>query len=147
MSRTETAISDTTIQRYFYRCSSSCINGLVTPRSEVQNMLFTCYIVWPIPKPLRKIVRKISFQTVVFARNLDERQSRYRHSKTVDFTLLTWTSIYLLNNGIYKGKRTVQTFRCWLHISGLGSRTQSTMGLHSGKRRTKHRNTGICLLF
>ena len=75
-------------------------------------MLFTCHIVRPIPKPLRKIVRKISFQTVVFARNLDERQSRYRHSKTVDFTLLTWTLIYLLNNGIYKGKRTDQTFRC-----------------------------------
>ena len=105
--------SVTTIQRYFYRSSSSCINGLVTPRREVQNILFICHIVWPIPKPLRKIVRKISFQTVVFARNLDERQSRYRHLKIADFTLLlTWTLIYLRNNGIYKGKRTDQTFRC-----------------------------------
>ena len=42
---------------------------------------------------------------VVFARNLDERQSRYRHLKIGDFTLLfTWTLIYLRNNGIYKGK-------------------------------------------
>ena len=39
------------------------------------------------------VVRKISFQTVVFARNLDKRQSRYRQWKTVDFTLLTWTLV------------------------------------------------------
>ena len=39
----------------------------------------------------KKVIRKISFQTIVFAQNLDERQSRYRNLKTVDFTLLTWT--------------------------------------------------------
>ena len=39
----------------FYRCSSACINGLISPRREVQNMLFICFKVWPMPKPLRKI--------------------------------------------------------------------------------------------
>ena len=39
----------------FYRCSSACINGLISPRREVQNMLFICFKVWPTPKPLRKI--------------------------------------------------------------------------------------------
>ena len=39
----------------FYRCSSACINGLISPRREVQNMLFICFRVWPMPKPLRKI--------------------------------------------------------------------------------------------
>ena len=42
----------------------------------------------------KKVIRKISFQTMVFARNLDKRQWRYRHSKTVDITLLTWTLVY-----------------------------------------------------
>ena len=41
--------------------------------TEVQNMLFICLY--------------------VFARNLDKIQSRYRPSKTVDFTLLTWTLV------------------------------------------------------
>ena len=39
----------------FYRCSSACINGLISPRREVQNMLFICFKVWPMPKPLRKL--------------------------------------------------------------------------------------------
>ena len=42
----------------------------------------------------KKVIRKISFQTMVFAQNLDERQSGYRRLKTVDFTLLTWTLVY-----------------------------------------------------
>ena len=41
----------------------------------------------------KKVVRKISFQTMVFAQNLDKRQWRYRHSKTVDIILLTWTLV------------------------------------------------------
>ena len=83
--------------RSFHRCSSSCINGLISPRREVHNMWFIWLKVWPIPKLPRKIissrnvVRKISFQTMVLARNLDTRQSRYRHSKTVDFMFFTWT--------------------------------------------------------
>ena len=39
----------------FYRCSSSCISGLISPRREVLNMLFIWRNFWPIPKPLRKI--------------------------------------------------------------------------------------------
>ena len=48
----------------FYRCSSACINGLRSPRREVQNMLFTCFKVWPMPKPLREITcfEKSSFR-------------------------------------------------------------------------------------
>ena len=33
---------------------------------------------------------------MVFARNLDKRQPRYRYSKTGDFTVLTWTLVYRL---------------------------------------------------
>ena len=34
-----------------------------------------------------------------------------------------------------------------IYYFGLGSTKESTMGLHSGKWKTKHRNTGVCLYF
>ena len=41
---------------WFYRCSSCCINGLISPQREVQNILFIWHNkVWPIQKPPRKI--------------------------------------------------------------------------------------------
>ena len=39
----------------FYGCSSTCINGLISPQREVQNMLFMCFKVWPMLKPLMKM--------------------------------------------------------------------------------------------
>jgi len=81
---------------------------------------------------------------MVFARNLDKRQPRYRHSKTGDFTVLTWTLVYRFFAFFAKEKE-VSNISLWTSYFRLGLRTESTMGLHSGKWRTKHRNTGICL--
>ena len=44
----------------FYRCYSACINGLISPRREVQNMLFICFKVvvtktWNDLKPPKTI--------------------------------------------------------------------------------------------
>ena len=48
-------MSEVPFHECFYRYSSACINGLISPRREVQNMLFICFKVWPMPKPPRKI--------------------------------------------------------------------------------------------
>ena len=60
----------------FYRSSSACINGLISPRREVQNMLFICFKVWPMPKPLRKITcfEESSFRFREKKRNLGRRE-------------------------------------------------------------------------
>ena len=48
-------MSEVLFLRCFCRCSSACINELISPRGKVQNMLFISFRVWPMPKPLRKI--------------------------------------------------------------------------------------------
>ena len=60
----------------FYRCSSACINGLISPRREVQNMLFIRFKVWPMPKPPRKITcfEESSFRFREKKRNLGRRE-------------------------------------------------------------------------
>ena len=60
----------------FYRSSSACINGLISPRREVQNMLFICFKVWPMPKPLRKLTcfEESSFRFREKKRNLGRRE-------------------------------------------------------------------------
>ena len=61
---------------------------------------------------------------MVFARNLDEKQSRYRHPKTEDFTLLTWTfNVDLLLN--LQRKKDGSNSSLLTSYFGLGSRTES----------------------
>ena len=75
----------------------------------------------------KKVVCKISFQTVVFSRNLGKRQSRYRHPKTEEFTLLAWTfNVDLLL--ILLKEKDGWNISLWTSYFGLGSRKESTMG-------------------
>ena len=48
-------MSEVLFLRCFYLCSSTCINGLISQQHELQNMLFICFKVWPMLKPLSKI--------------------------------------------------------------------------------------------
>ena len=69
-------MSEVPFHEYFYRYSSACINGLISPRREVQNMLFICFKVWPMPKPPRKITcfEESSFRFREKKRNLGRRE-------------------------------------------------------------------------
>ena len=97
---------------------------LLYQRAHIAATLRTEYVVYYMSQSLahsetaeennlfrKNVVRKISFQTVVVARNLGKRQSRHRHSKTVDFRLLTLTLV-LINFLPFCGKKTQAIENC-----------------------------------